>query len=383
MVSGGKNLHVSGSRFSVLYQLAYSRKKAEVLARHICYEQTVEFPEDLIGEGETKNSLVGRIESLTETGENISHARISYAVEVTGMEFTQMLNTLFGNISILPGIRVLDISLPVIMTDMFKGPRFGIEGMRELLHLKRRPLVCSALKPLGLSAAELAEQAYQFAAGGLDIIKDDHGITNQIFSPFQERIQRCCDAVQEANSRYGTTTLYFANISGPAERIFEWAHAAAEAGAGGLLVAPGLVGWDVMKTIAEDDSLALPVMAHPAFSGTYVQSNVSGLSHEVLYGLIMRLAGADMSIFPNYGGRFSFSEEECRNIISGCTKPFSGIKSIFPSPGGGMTTERLPEMVNFYGSDFVMLIGGGLHRYSSNLIKNSRHFMEEVKKTCP
>ncbi len=383
MVPGGKGLHLSGARFSVLYQLSYPFEKAETIARHICYEQTVEFPEDLIEEGEIKDSLVGKIESLRETGEDTIQAHISYALEVTGMEFTQMLNTLFGNISILPGIRILDIILPEEIMPLYKGPRFGIPGIRNLLQIHERPLVCSALKPLGLSSSELAEQAYQFAAGGLDIIKDDHGITNQIFSPFLERIHRCCDAVQEANSRYGTKTLYFANISGPAKDIFRWAYRAKEAGAGGLLITPGLIGWDVMKTIAEDNSLALPVMAHPAFTGTYVQSKTTGISHEVLYGLLMRLSGADISVFPNYGGRFSFSEKECRNIISGCTKPLLDIRPIFPAPGGGMTTERLSELIDFYGSHFVMLIGGGLHRYSNDLIKNSKHFMTEVIKSVP
>ncbi len=383
MVPGGKNLAISGDRFSVHYQLSCLPDQAAVLARHICYEQTVEFPEDLIPDGDIKNFLTGRIESLTKIGDSTFLAEISYASEVTGMEFPQFLNTLFGNISILPGIRITDINLPESISAISTGPRFGSTGIKKLLHAEGRPLVCSALKPLGLSSDELADQAYQFAAGGIDLIKDDHGITNQQFSPFKERVQRCADAVKEANLKYRTKTLYLPNISGPVDKIFEWARFAKEAGAGGLLIAPGLTGWDTMKSITEDDSLSLPVMAHPAFTGTYVLSPASGLSHGVLYGLLMRLAGADMTVFPNYGGRFSFSEGECSDIISGCTKPLSQTKPILPAPGGGMTTERLSGLIEFYGRDFVMLIGGGLHRYSSSLIKNSRHFMDQVKKACP
>ncbi len=378
MVPGGKNLAVSGERFSVHYQLSCLPDQAAALARHICYEQTVEFPEDLIPEGDIKRLLTGRIESLTEIGDNTFLAKISYASEVTGMEFPQFLNTLFGNISILPGIRITNIDLPESISAISKGPRLGSEGIKKLLRAKERPLVCSALKPLGLSSEELADQAYQFAAGGLDLIKDDHGITNQQFSPFKERVQRCADAVKEANLKYGTTTLYLPNISGPVDRIFEWARFAKDAGAGGVLIAPGLTGWDTMKTIAEDDSLSLPVMAHPAFTGTYVQSPISGLSHGVLYGLLMRLAGADMTVFPNYGGRFSFTKEECSDIVSGCTKPFSKIKPILPAPGGGMTTERIRELIDFYGRDFVMLIGGDLHRHNTSLTKNSRQFMNKL-----
>jgi len=75
-------------------------------------------------------------------------------------------------------------------------------------------------------------------------------------------------------------------------------------------------------------------MAHPAFSGTYVHSATSGISHGVMYGILMRLAGADMTVFPNYGGRFSFSEEQCRNITWGCTKKMHRIKPALPAREG-------------------------------------------------
>ena len=36
---------------------------------------------------------------------------------------------------------------------------------------------------------------------------------------------------------------------------------------------------------------------------------VRGFSHKVLLGILPRLAGADATIFPNFGGRFGFSVE--------------------------------------------------------------------------
>ena len=379
MVPGGQKLNLSGDRYTVDYLLTIDKEKARALAEHICYEQTVEFPGDLIPDGEIKNQIVGNLGSLERIDKNRSVAKISFAVEITGFEFTQFLNNLFGNISILPGIRIIDMEFPESLLSISKGPRFGKKGITEIFGVKR-PLICSALKPLGMSADELADQAYQFAAGGIDLIKDDHGICNQTFSPFEERVVKCTEAVKKANQKYGTKTLYLPNISGPTEKIKKWAHIAKDTSAGGLLMAPGLISMDTMKSIAEDDSIGLPVMAHPAFGGTYVISETNGISHGVLYGLLMRLAGADMTIFPNFGGRFSFSKDECLDITLSCAKPLKGIESILPAPGGGMTTDRLPEMIDAYGKDLVLLIGGGLHRHSDDIKSNTEHFRGMVEK---
>jgi ribulose-bisphosphate carboxylase large chain len=55
----------------------------------------------------------------------------------------------------------------------------------------------------GSSTAALAEMAYQLALGGIDVIKDDHGLANQTWSPFEERVTACCAAVAKANEETG------------------------------------------------------------------------------------------------------------------------------------------------------------------------------------
>jgi len=141
-----------------------------------------------------------------------------------------------------------------------------------------------------------------------------------------------------------------------------------------LLIAPGLVGLDTMRQLANDDRIALPIMSHPALQGSFVTSPDNGISHLALFGQIARLAGADASIFPNYGGRFSFSREECQSIIEGTAAPMAHIKPIFPTPGGGMSLARVPEMRELYGRDVIFLVGGGLHRHGPDLVENCRYF---------
>jgi ribulose-bisphosphate carboxylase large chain len=373
------SIDLSGERFKVIYRLKGTREEALARARDTCVEQTIEFPPDLVPNGDIHNHILGRIESFLSKEPNRWEAIISYAIEITGFELTQLVNVVFGNTSLKPGVGVERLELPESLLERFKGPRFGVKGLRNLLGVSQRPLFCTALKPMGLSASDLSDLAYRFALGGVDMIKDDHGLADQPFAPFRERVRQCTKAVERANRETGGKSIYIPNITASAHQILENALFAKEKGAGGLLVAPGLVGLDTMRRLADDDRIALPIISHPAFQGSFVTNPDSGVSHYVLFGQLPRLAGADASIFPNYGGRFSFTREDCCHIVRGAAVPMAHIKPIFSAPGGGMSLERIPEMIQTYGRDVIFLIGGALHKIGPDLIENCRHFMQTVK----
>ena len=93
---------------------------------------------------------------------------------------------------------VIDIEFGKHVESSFRGPRFGVRGLRKLLSVKYGPLLMTALKPMGTSSDKLAEMAFAFALGGIDIIKDDHGLANQVYAPFEERVTKCAQAVRRA-----------------------------------------------------------------------------------------------------------------------------------------------------------------------------------------
>jgi ribulose-bisphosphate carboxylase large chain len=369
----------SGERFSVSYRLFGNEKESRAKAEDICIEQTVEFPAEEVPEGIIRKHVFGRIESFDSWDAESFKAVISYAVEIAAGELTQFLNVVFGNSSIKPGIRVEHLDLPESLLRGFKGPRFGWEGLRSLLKVSKRPLLCSAIKPMGLSSPELADLAYQFVLGGMDVVKDDHGLTDQGCSRFEERVKRCAEAVQKANRETGQHSIYVANITAPHSEVIKRARFSKKAGAGGLMAAPGLIGMDLMRELADDDSLALPILTHPALQGSFVTGK-GGISHGVIFGQLARLAGADAAIFPNFGGRFSFSREECKEIADATSSPMGHLKPIFPAPGGGMGLDRVPEMIETYGMDLIFLIGGGLFKHGPDLVENCRYFRKIVEK---
>ena len=131
--------------------------------------------------------------------------------------------------------------------------------------------------------------------------------------------------------------------------------------------------------LAEDDALALPILSHPAWLGTFAISPEQGVAHHVIFGQLPRLAGADATIFVNHGGRFAFSRDDCRGIVEATEQPMGHLKPIFPIPAGGMTLDRLPEMAEFYGREAIFLIAGGLYSHGPDLVESSREFRRLVE----
>lgn len=370
------------ARFSVTYCIGVaSETEARARALEIAVEQTVEIPRDIVPAGYIEDEILGQIESVypcTDTRGGFL-TEISYSEDDIGDDFPQLLNIVFGNSSIRTQTRVETMTLSPAITKLLSGPRFGIPGLRERTGVKQGPILMSAIKPVGLSTAELAGLAHQFALGGMDYVKDDHGLANQKTSLFAERVKACTDAIGDANAKTGFATTYVPNITGPSDQIFERAFMAKEMGAGGVMLAPSLVGFDVSRALAANLDFGLPIVSHPTFGGTNVITPTSGFSHRFFYGTLQRLMGVDAVIYPNFGGRFSFSREECLAIVDGCTSDLGGLKPILPAPGGGMTFERVPEMRDAYGDTVMYLIGGALLREKSDLPAACRKLIDAVR----
>jgi ribulose-bisphosphate carboxylase large chain len=370
-------------RFTVTYRIfAASLSEARRRAEAVALEQTVEVPRDVVPAGYIADEIVGRIEALEPEAGSTFRAAISYSPDSVGLDITQMLNVIFGNSSIQRGLRVIGFDPGAEIARRFPGPRFGIDGLRARIGRLSGGLIAPVLKPMGLSADALADLAYACARSGADIVKEDHGLADQPMAPFRERVEKIAAAVARANRETGNNALYFPNLAGRTDQIEGNLCFAAAAGAGGILVIPGLLGFGMVDRIARDAGLALPVMTHPAFLGPFVLSPDTGIDHGVLFGTLQRLAGADISVFPNVGGRFGFSADDCIRIATACRSPNGPGRPMLPSPGGGMSVERAAEMAAMYGPDVVYLLGGSLLRQGDRIgeaIQAMRALLDQIE----
>lgn len=368
------------STFEITYQVILAEgEQIDEKVEGICLEQTTELPRGVLG-SEVEEEVVGKPVSSEKIGDKKYEVVIAWPLADLGEDISQFLNILYGNISMQSGIRVLEAKWSALFPQVFQGPALGISFIRERYNIPDRPLSATALKPLGKSPDELAELAYQFAVGGIDIIKDDHGLADQEFAPFEERIKACVDAVQRATDENNHRSYYYPNITAFSSETIERYKMAAEMGADGVLLCPHISGLETMHRLARMD-IDLPIISHPSFSGSLTTSTDKGLTPDFLYGQLWRALGADFAIYPNKGGRFSFTATECKTINEAARDKRSTFKSTFPMPGGGIKLENMEQWMAEYDDDIVFLIGGSLYEDPDGIQASSRKLRNLLMRT--
>jgi ribulose-bisphosphate carboxylase large chain len=363
-------------RFTATYQIrASSLDDAKNWAESVAREQTIECIDEGVPHAFILEEILGKVVSLSEYAPSIYEAVIQYNCEITGDELPQFLNVLYGNTSMHMGVKLVDINIPPDTLKPFPGPRYGSKGVREKTKRRTGPLLCTVLKPLGLTPNELAELAYQCVLGGVDLIKDDHSFGMQKWAPFEMRVETIAAAVAKGNAETGNSTLYAPSMNCPIDKFEERARFAVNAGAGAYLIMPGLTGWDSIRFLASSKELSRPIMVHPSGLGSIPNAGANGLSHSMLYAIYPRLVGADVSIYPSFAGRYGFSKELCVHVANDCRDPNGLFQPILPAPGGGMKIELAQLLREMYGDDAVFLFGGGAMRYKDRIAS----FVKELR----
>ena len=342
-------------------------------------EQTVELPRAALRDPFVLESIVGRLVSIQTIGAEKHAVVIDFPISATANDPAQFLNVLFGNSSIQSHVALADFKLPTPKEwpqreQALPGPQFGAAGLRNITGVHGRALTSTALKPIGLTIERLALLSGLFASAGIDIIKDDHGLANQSFHPFTERVRACQKAVRDANRKSGREAIYVPNLIGTPPVVLEQLKFAQDEGVCAVMIAPMLLGLPFMAEIVANHA-SVPIIAHPSFGGA------TRIAPELLYGKLFPLYGADATIFANFGGRFSYSKETCRRLADALTSPDEpGLLPTLPMPAGGIKYQSVADVLAFYGTEVILLIGGGLYEAGDDpaLYKRALEFVRHV-----
>ncbi|MEA2721394.1 MAG: S-methyl-5-thioribulose 1-phosphate isomerase [Candidatus Eremiobacteraeota bacterium] len=354
------------------YLIESEPERIDERAQALAIEQSVECPLEAVRDPRIREEIVARVASIEPAGERRFRVRVQIAAETVGEDTAQLINMIFGNCSLWDNVQFVDVELPPALLAQFAGPRHGIDGIRALVDAPRRPLTSAAMKPQGMQVAELAQMCRTLALAGVDIIKDDHGIANQRYSPFAERVPACQAAVADAVAATGKPSFYAPHLIGTPRVLRERARIARDAGVRVVLVAPMVVGLPAFRDLV-DEFPELVYLAHPSFGGA------ARIAPPLLFGRLFRLLGADAPIFVNYGGRFAYPREECGALADAARAPWGDLRPALPVPAGGMRLDRVDELLDFYGPDTMLLIGGNLLLAEGDaLLARAREFVDKV-----
>ena len=299
-----------------------------------------------------------------------------------GPNIPMLLSTTIGNISMIGRLKLLDLIFPPSFLAGFQGPRFGVQGVRELLGVKERPLLNNMIKPCtGIPPEVGARLFYEAARGGADIVKDDELLADAPFSSVAERVKLFMAMEKRAYEETGEHTLYAVNVTDRVDRLRETARRAVEGGVNCLMLNYLTVGIDALRMLAEDPELGVPILAHLDFAGVLYASCDTGMSSHLVLGKLPRLAGADVVVFPCAHGKFAIVPEKHRRIALALTSPLRKIRPAFPMAGGGVYPGSVPQLMRDLGNDCVLGAGGAIHGHPQGPAAGARAMRQAIDAT--
>jgi ribulose-bisphosphate carboxylase large chain len=259
----------------------------------------------------------------------------------------------------IPIVKLLDIQFPDGFLAQFEGPRFGIQGIRDLLQVYDRPIFFGVIKPnIGLPAEAFSEAGYKGWIGGLDVAKDDEMLADMDWCSLERRSALLGEARRCAEQATGQRKIYLANITDEVDRLCDLHDLAVGNGANAVLVNAMPVGLSAVRMLRRH--ARVPLIAHFPFTASFSRMRNYGIHSRVMTKL-QRLAGFDAVIMPGFGERMMTPEPEVLENVEACVQPMGGIRPSLPVPGGSDWAGTLERIYRKLGSvDFGFVPGRGV-----------------------
>ena len=302
--------------------------------------------------------MVGYFEIPTDSpSRRAAVVQLAFPIDAWVDNVPMMLLSIAGNcFAYSDKLRLLDIFLPDDLLAKFKGPKFGVPGIRELTGVADRPLSLHIIKPkMGMTPQEVGNQCFQTAIGGVDMMKDDEMTSDVYNSTYEDRLKAVMEGLEKAKAKTGRKPIYLLSITDEPQRMFDKAAHAVELGANGLLVCYS-AGLGVLRQLAEDPAINVPIMLHCSHM-IAAQPRIAW----PVFAKLIRICGADLMLTPTMWSSIPMvSLEEGIRTSQVKLAPLGHIKPIFPMPCAGIYPGLAPILIGEYGPDIVIPAGGGM-----------------------
>jgi len=355
--------------------------------------------ESSTGTWTTLTTLPPRMNTLQATAFEIDghYVKVAYPRELwEDGNFCQLLSGIAGNIFGMKGVknlRLLDASLPQNYIKHFKGPILGMEGIRKRWKVHKRPLTGAVPKPkIGFSAQEHAEIGYETWMGGFDFVKDDENLTSVNFNRFEERVTLLAKYRDKAENETGERKGAFINITAETEVMKRRADLLYEYGFDYAMMDVVIVGTAALMTMREYlGDLQITTHAHRAMHAAFDRNPKHGIAMQFI-AKEMRLIGLNQLHSGTAVGKLVGSREEVTSIADVLREKWTHrkqhmlldqdwghIKSAFPVSSGGLHPGLVPEVIEIYGLDAILLISGGIHGHPEGTRAGAKASMQAIE----
>lgn len=310
--------------------------------------------------------------------------KIAYPVELfEGGNMPNLLSSVAGNVfglRTLRNLRLNDIDFPRQLVRSFKGPKYGVEGIRKLLKVHSRPLVGTIIKPkLGLKTVDHASVAYDAWVGGCDIVKDDENLSSQEFNSFGERVTKTLKSRDRAERETGGRKVYMANVTSETKEMLRRAEFVISRGGEYVMVDVLTCGFAALQTL-RGQGFDLVIHAHRAGHAAFTRNSRHGVSMRVI-AKVARVVGVDQLHVGTVVGKMFESKKDVRENLDALKMEMGGLKPVFPVASGGLHPGLVPALVDFFGNDVIIQAGGGIHGHSGGTVAGAKALRQAVDAT--
>ncbi|MGB4052537.1 MAG: type III ribulose-bisphosphate carboxylase [Methanoculleus sp.] len=326
-----------------------------------------------------------------------NYAKIAYPLPLWEEgNASQLLSGIAGNVfgmKALESLRLIDVSLPADYIRHFKGPHFGMEGIRDMMEVRDRPLTGAVPKPkVGFSAEEHAKVGYETWMGGFDFVKDDENLTSLSFNRFDDRVRAMTEMRDKAEQETGDIKSALINITADTETMKDRVDMLADYGWNYAMIDVVVTGTAAVATLRDYCSdLGLAIHAHRAMHAAFDRNDEHGITMQFL-AKIMRLIGVSQIHTGTAVGKLVGTRAEVTVLADILRKKHTDavghmaldqdwgvIKSAFPVSSGGLHPGLVPDVLDIYGSDLVLLVSGGIHGHPEGTRAGAMATMQAIE----
>ncbi len=318
------------------------------------------------------NTLAPKIYYINEKSKRV---RIAYPIELFELgNVPGLLSSVGGNIYGMKAVKGLlweDVTIPKKMLESFKGPRYGIKGLRKLFKINKRPFLGTIVKPkVGLNEKEHSKVAYEAWIGGCDIVKDDENLTDQNFNRFKKRFLLTIKACKKAEKETGEKKVYLVNCTAESEEMKRRIKFVEKNGGNYIMLDILTLGWGSLQTAR--NFTKLPIHAHRAGHAMYDRNPNHGMTMEVIAQLA-RMVGVDTLHIGAMYGKMTGGKKEILHIERDIEESFTPqtkkyleqrwykVKPVLGVASGGVHPGMVDKIIKSMGNDIVIQAGGGIH----------------------
>jgi ribulose-bisphosphate carboxylase large chain len=310
--------------------------------------------------------------------------RVAYPIGLFELgNMPNILSSISGNVFGLKAaknLRLEDVDFPPEIVHSFKGPKFGVKGVRHLLKVYDRPLVGTIIKPkLGLKTADHAQVAYEAWVGGCDMVKDDENLSSQAFNPFENRVTRTLEKRDKAEDRTGEKKVYMVNITAETKEMLNRAQFILDHGGEYVMVDILACGFASLQTLREQD-LDLVIHAHRAGHAAFTKNRKHGISMKVI-AKVARIIGVDQLHVGTVVGKMSETRNEVIENCEALKTKMGLLKRVMPVASGGLHPRLVPALIKLFGKDLIIQAGGGIHGHPDGTLAGAKAMRQAVDAT--